>query len=153
MPFREKSTEHFVGVKSTKKHCQLYLTPSRLFPPTRIFSFLDVIASFFPQLARQYPNMKMELQGAVISAPFLNFSPGNLSLAPQMEIEAFVLLPNSVREPIFRLGVVSFKTFANAVLLFLVCIPLPPAPTHTLANFFRSQLKYHFFREAFLDCL
>lgn len=84
-----------------------------------------LIASFFPQLARQYPNMKMELQGAVISAPFLNFSPENLSLAPQMEIEAFVLLPSSGRESVFRLGVVSFKTFANAVPFSGVH---PPAP-------------------------
>lgn len=130
IPFREKSTEHFVGIKSTKKHCQLYLTPSRLFPQTRIFSSLDVIASFFPQLARQYPNMKMELQGAVISAPFLNFSPGNLSLAPQIEIEAFVLLPSSVREPIFRLGVVSSKTCANAVPFPGVHPPAPCSNSH-----------------------
>ncbi|XP_016003746.2 lipopolysaccharide-binding protein [Rousettus aegyptiacus] len=75
-------------------------------PPTSTLrlttkSFRGII----PRLARQYPNMKMELQGAVISAPFLNFSPGNLSLAPQMEIEAFVLLPSSGRESVFRLGV------------------------------------------------
>ena len=32
-----------------------------------------------------------------------------------MEIEAFVLLPNSIKEPVFRLGVVRFKAFANVV--------------------------------------
>lgn len=62
---------------------------------------------FAPRLARQYPNMNLELQGTVVSAPFLNFSPGNLSLAPQLEIEAFVLLPSSTREPVFRLSVAS----------------------------------------------
>nr|XP_020013558.1 lipopolysaccharide-binding protein-like [Castor canadensis] len=49
--------------------------------------------------------MNLELQGAVVSAPLLNFSPGNLSLVLQMETEGFVLLPNSAREPVFRLGV------------------------------------------------
>ncbi|XP_036899940.1 lipopolysaccharide-binding protein-like isoform X2 [Sturnira hondurensis] len=60
---------------------------------------------FVPRLAKRYPNMNLELQGRVASAPVLNFSPGNLSLAPQMEIEAFVLLPGSVKEPVFQLGV------------------------------------------------
>ncbi|GAB5569204.1 lipopolysaccharide-binding protein [Prionailurus iriomotensis] len=60
---------------------------------------------FAPRLARMYPNMNLELQGTMASAPFLNLSPGNLSLTPQMEIEGFVLLPSSVREPVFRLGV------------------------------------------------
>ncbi|XP_045384550.1 lipopolysaccharide-binding protein isoform X3 [Lemur catta] len=57
------------------------------------------------RLARLYPNMNLELQGAVASAPLLNFSSGNLSLAPLMEIEGFVLLPDSEREPVFRLSV------------------------------------------------
>ncbi|XP_035865711.1 lipopolysaccharide-binding protein isoform X2 [Phyllostomus discolor] len=60
---------------------------------------------FVPRLAKRYPDMNLELQGRVASAPVLNFSPGNLSLAPQMEIEAFVLLPGSVKEPVFQLGV------------------------------------------------
>uniref|UniRef100_A0A671ESJ6 Lipopolysaccharide-binding protein n=1 Tax=Rhinolophus ferrumequinum TaxID=59479 RepID=A0A671ESJ6_RHIFE len=66
-------------------------------------------------LARQYPNMNLELQGALVSAPLLNFSPGNLSLAPQMEIEAFVLLPSSTKEPVFRLSV---ATNVSAMLTF-----------------------------------
>ncbi|KAF6088239.1 lipopolysaccharide binding protein [Phyllostomus discolor] len=60
---------------------------------------------FVPRLAKRYPDMNLELQGRVASAPVLNFSPGNLSLAPQMEIEAFVLLPGSIKEPVFQLGV------------------------------------------------
>ncbi|XP_072591979.1 lipopolysaccharide-binding protein-like isoform X1 [Vulpes vulpes] len=68
-----------------------------------------------PKLARLYPNMNLELQGAMASAPFLNFSPGNLSLAPLMEIEAFVLLPSSIREPVFQLSV---ATNISATLTF-----------------------------------
>ncbi|KAI5770204.1 LBP protein [Gulo gulo luscus] len=70
---------------------------------------------FVPRLARLYPNMNLELQGAMASAPFLNFSPGNLSSTPLMEIEGFVLLPSSVREPVFRLGV---ATNVSAMLTF-----------------------------------
>ncbi|CAK6447668.1 unnamed protein product [Pipistrellus nathusii] len=61
--------------------------------------------AFIPRITKRYPNMKLELQGRVVSAPILNFSPGNLSLAPQMEIEGFVLLPNSAKELIFQLSV------------------------------------------------
>uniref|UniRef100_A0AAA9TU64 Lipopolysaccharide-binding protein n=1 Tax=Bos taurus TaxID=9913 RepID=A0AAA9TU64_BOVIN len=71
--------------------------------------------AFVPRIARLYPNTNLELQGAVISAPCLNFSPGNLSTAAQMEIEAFVLLPNSVKEPVFRLSV---ATNVSAMLTF-----------------------------------
>ncbi|XP_034861586.1 lipopolysaccharide-binding protein [Mirounga leonina] len=70
---------------------------------------------FVPRLARLYPNMNLELQGAMASAPFLNFSPGNLSLTPLMEIEAFVLLPSSAKEPVFQLGV---ATNMSAMLTF-----------------------------------
>ncbi|XP_025731990.1 lipopolysaccharide-binding protein isoform X1 [Callorhinus ursinus] len=70
---------------------------------------------FVPRLARLYPNMNLELQGAMASAPFLNFSPGNLSLTPVMEIEAFVLLPSSAKEPVFQLGV---ATNMSAMLTF-----------------------------------
>ncbi|XP_004630958.1 lipopolysaccharide-binding protein isoform X2 [Octodon degus] len=61
--------------------------------------------AFAPRIARLYPNMNLELQGGVVSAPLLKLSPGNLSVTPQIEIEGFVLLPNSVKKPVFRLGV------------------------------------------------
>ncbi|XP_021544951.1 lipopolysaccharide-binding protein [Neomonachus schauinslandi] len=70
---------------------------------------------FVPRLARLYPNMNLELQGVMASAPFLNFSPGNLSLTPLMEIEAFVLLPSSAKRPVFQLGV---ATNMSAMLTF-----------------------------------
>lgn len=134
----------FCGNKINQKALSLCLAPSRLSPQSCIFPSLDIISLFCPQLARRYPNMNLEFQGAVVSAPFLNFSPGNLSLAPQMEIEASVILPSSIREPVFRLGVVRFKGFANAAPFS--CVLPPPA-----ANSFRS-LKCHFLKGAFLDC-
>ncbi|XP_004867839.1 lipopolysaccharide-binding protein [Heterocephalus glaber] len=63
--------------------------------------------AFAPRIARLYPNMNLELQGGVVSAPLLQLSPGNLSVTSQIEIEGFVLLPSSVRKPIFRLDVVT----------------------------------------------
>lgn len=71
--------------------------------------------AFVPRLGKLYPNMNLELQGAVVQAPLLTFSPGNLSLAPQLEIEAFVLLPNSVKQSVFQLGV---ATNISATLAF-----------------------------------
>lgn len=68
--------------------------------------------------------MNLELQGALVSAPFLNFTPGNLSLTPQMEIEAFVLQPGSVKESVFQLAVVRFKVFAGAALLACLSLQL-----------------------------
>lgn len=80
-----------------------------------LFPSSDVISTFYPQITRKYPDMNLELQGTVVSTPLLHISPGNLSLAPQMEIEGFVLLPSSTREPVFRLGVVRLRAFAKAV--------------------------------------
>ncbi|XP_004687006.1 PREDICTED: lipopolysaccharide-binding protein [Condylura cristata] len=70
--------------------------------------------SFAPRLARLYPNMYLELQGAVVSAPVLNFSPGNLSVTPEMEIAGFVL-SRTGRVPVFVLGA---ATNISAMLIF-----------------------------------
>lgn len=77
--------------------------------------------------------MNLELRGAVVSAPLLNVSPGNLSLAPQMEIEGFVLLPGSTPESVFRLDVVRLRVFGNAVPLHKCFLPpLPQVSTDVL---------------------
>ncbi|XP_054995918.1 lipopolysaccharide-binding protein-like [Sorex araneus] len=81
------------------------ITDDKIPPNSTIRLNTQSFRAFAPQLARKYPNMNMELQGSLASAPFLTISPGNLSLAPQIEIEAFVLQPSSVKEPVFRLAV------------------------------------------------
>uniref|UniRef100_A0A8D1WF27 Lipopolysaccharide-binding protein n=1 Tax=Sus scrofa TaxID=9823 RepID=A0A8D1WF27_PIG len=87
-----------------------------LVPPTsNIRLTTNSFRTFVPRLARLYPNMNLELRGAMVSAPFLNFGSGNLSSTPQIEVEGFVLLPNSVREPVFRLGM---ATNVSATLTF-----------------------------------
>ncbi|KAL6081052.1 hypothetical protein STEG23_004690, partial [Scotinomys teguina] len=83
------------------------ITDDMLPPDSNIRLNTKAFRPFTPQITRRYPDMKLELQGTVVSAPLLHVSPGNLSLAPQMQIEGFVLLPGSARESVFRLGVVA----------------------------------------------
>nr|XP_019605806.1 PREDICTED: lipopolysaccharide-binding protein-like [Rhinolophus sinicus] len=57
-----------------------------------------------PQLNELYPNMELELETSPESAPFLNFTPGNVTFMPVMNVQVFVLLPNSSdRKPLFQL--------------------------------------------------
>lgn len=52
--------------------------------------------------------MELELETSPESAPFLNFTPGNVTLMPVMNVQVFVLLPNSSdRKPLFQLRAVS----------------------------------------------
>lgn len=71
--------------------------------------------AFAPRIARLYPKMNLELRGGVVSAPLLKLSPGNLSVTLQIEIEGFVLLPDSVKKSVFQLDVV---TNVSATLTF-----------------------------------
>ncbi|XP_007474439.2 lipopolysaccharide-binding protein [Monodelphis domestica] len=57
-----------------------------------------------PQLGKLYPNMQMELQMSTSSPPVMIFSPGNVTLMPVMDLQAFVILPNSIRAPLFLLS-------------------------------------------------
>lgn len=83
------------------------ITDDMLPPDSSIRLNTKAFRPFTPLITRKYPDMNLELLGTVVSAPLLNVSPGNLSLAPQMEIEGFVILPSSARESVFRLGVVT----------------------------------------------
>ena len=71
------------------------------------------ICLFF-QLARLYPNMELELETSPESAPFLTFTPGNVTFMPVMDIQAFVLdedlRPKSAgRKPLFQIRAVSLN--------------------------------------------
>ncbi|KAK1337474.1 hypothetical protein QTO34_002103 [Cnephaeus nilssonii] len=62
------------------------------------------LGAVIPQLARLYPNTELELEISPESAPFLMFTPGNVTFMPVMNIQAFALLPNSSnRKPLFQL--------------------------------------------------
>ncbi|XP_008696326.1 lipopolysaccharide-binding protein-like isoform X1 [Ursus maritimus] len=62
--------------------------------------------TIIPRLARLYPNTELELEMSPESAPFLRFTPGNVTLMPVLDIQAFALLPTSSdRKPLFQLRV------------------------------------------------
>ncbi|XP_060983252.1 lipopolysaccharide-binding protein-like isoform X2 [Dama dama] len=62
--------------------------------------------AIIPQLARLYPNMELELETSPESAPFLTFTPRNVTFMPVMDIQAFALLPKSARrKPLFQIKV------------------------------------------------
>ncbi|KAL0595051.1 Lipopolysaccharide-binding protein [Plecturocebus cupreus] len=96
-------------------HLNFSITDDMIPPDSNIRLTTKSFRPFVPRLARLYPNMNLELQGSVPSAPLLNFSPGNLSVEPYMEIDAFVLLPSSSKELVFRLSV---ATNVSAILTF-----------------------------------
>ncbi|XP_051835321.1 lipopolysaccharide-binding protein-like [Antechinus flavipes] len=60
--------------------------------------------ALIPQLGKLYPNMQMELQISSPSPPVMVFSQGNVTLTPEMELQAFVILPSSLRVPLFLLS-------------------------------------------------
>lgn len=52
--------------------------------------------------------MEVELEASPESEPLLTFTPGNVTLSPVINIQAFVLLPNSSdHRPLFQLRAVS----------------------------------------------
>uniref|UniRef100_A0A8C0ILU8 Bactericidal permeability-increasing protein n=1 Tax=Chelonoidis abingdonii TaxID=106734 RepID=A0A8C0ILU8_CHEAB len=61
----------------------------------------STFSAFIPQV-----NKLMKLMIKTSSAPFLTITPGNLSLMPVVDIQAYVILPNSSFIPVFLLSVV-----------------------------------------------
>lgn len=59
------------------------------------------------QVAKMFPDMKVELLIWASSPPYLTVSPAGLALAPELEAQAFAVLPNSSLAPLFLLGLVS----------------------------------------------
>ncbi|XP_029468729.1 bactericidal permeability-increasing protein [Rhinatrema bivittatum] len=73
--------------------------------------------TFIPQVEKMYPNMLMKMMMSTPSAPFLNITPGNLTVTPALDIQAFAVLPNSSLAPLFLLDVtteVSAKIAVNS---------------------------------------
>ncbi|KAM4622677.1 bactericidal permeability-increasing protein-like [Discoglossus pictus] len=61
--------------------------------------------TLIPQISKMYPNMLMKLKISSAAAPVLNIKPGNLTLSPVLEIQAYVILPNTSLAPLFLLEV------------------------------------------------
>ncbi|GAB1287142.1 Lipopolysaccharide-binding protein [Apodemus speciosus] len=144
-------SDHAFNIASRVYHQAGYLnfsiTDDMLPPDSNIRLNTKAFRPFTPQITRKYPNMNLELLGTVVSAPILNVSPGNLSLVPQMEIEGFVILPSSAREPVFRLGVVTNMfaslTFNNSKVTGM----LHPDKV----NLFQAFLNYYLLNSVYPD--
>ncbi|XP_067410053.1 bactericidal permeability-increasing protein-like [Emydura macquarii macquarii] len=67
----------------------------------------SAFSAFIPKLQEMYPDKLMKLRIKTSSAPFLTITPGNLSLTPVVDIQAYVILPNSSLIPVFLLSVTS----------------------------------------------
>ncbi|KAM8920292.1 lipopolysaccharide-binding protein-like [Lycaon pictus] len=75
-------------------------------PDSPIHLHTSSFPALVPQLARMYPNMELELEMSPESAPLLMFTPGNVTLMPAIDVQAFALKPNSSdRKPLFQLRV------------------------------------------------
>nr|XP_060627790.1 bactericidal permeability-increasing protein-like [Anolis sagrei ordinatus] len=61
--------------------------------------------AFIPQLEKLYPDMLMMLKGSPSAAPSLTITPEILSLSPDVDVQAFAILPNSTLAPLFILQV------------------------------------------------
>ncbi|KAG8565446.1 hypothetical protein GDO81_012852 [Engystomops pustulosus] len=57
-----------------------------------------------PQLKKMYPDMLMKLKISSTSAPSLDIRPGNITISPHIDIQAYVILPNSSLAPAFLLN-------------------------------------------------
>ncbi|XP_012583634.1 PREDICTED: bactericidal permeability-increasing protein isoform X2 [Condylura cristata] len=72
-------------------------------------SKIQLTTQFFgtliPQVAKMFPNMKMQLFMSVSSPPYLTVHPAGMDLSPALDTQAFAVLPNSTLAPLFLLGV------------------------------------------------
>ncbi|XP_054580258.1 lipopolysaccharide-binding protein-like [Eptesicus fuscus] len=113
------------------------------------------LGAVIPQLARLYPNTELELEISPESAPFLMFTPGNVTFMPVMNIQAFALLPNSSnRKPLFQLRAVRllesiFNYYASYIIFPFLNAKLEkgfplPLPRDTYLNDLELQIHKNF---------
>ncbi|XP_065502071.1 bactericidal permeability-increasing protein-like isoform X2 [Caloenas nicobarica] len=72
----------------------------------------STFSAFIPQLETKYPNLPMKFRLSTPSAPFLSIGPGGLSLQPVVDVQAYVILPDTSLAPLFLL---SLTTNVSAV--------------------------------------
>ncbi|XP_037667945.1 bactericidal permeability-increasing protein [Choloepus didactylus] len=83
---------------------QLTLTDDAIPEKSRFQLTTEMLGTFLPQVARMFPNMKVQLLLAVSSPPRLTVSPEGLAFIPDLEARAFAVLPNSSLALLFQLG-------------------------------------------------
>ncbi|XP_026880396.2 bactericidal permeability-increasing protein-like isoform X2 [Electrophorus electricus] len=61
--------------------------------------------TFIPQIAKQYPDLMMELLVKAATAPTVTFTPNNLTLQANATITAYAIQPNTTLTTLFNLNV------------------------------------------------
>uniref|UniRef100_H9GJV6 Bactericidal permeability-increasing protein n=1 Tax=Anolis carolinensis TaxID=28377 RepID=H9GJV6_ANOCA len=84
----------------------------------------NVFFALHLQLEKLYPDMLMMLKVSPSAAPSLTITPEVMSLSPDVDVQAFVILPNSTMAPLFVLDVVSSPQNLSSVYI------LEQSPNH-----------------------
>ncbi|XP_077024983.1 lipopolysaccharide-binding protein-like isoform X3 [Tamandua tetradactyla] len=96
------NTASWVYQQARQMHFNIETTQIPLNAPIHLNT--NSFQTLVPQLGKLYPNMKMELDVAPESTPFLIFNPGNASLMAVMVVQAYALRPKtSDHIPLFQL--------------------------------------------------
>uniref|UniRef100_A0A4W4EZE5 Bactericidal permeability-increasing protein n=1 Tax=Electrophorus electricus TaxID=8005 RepID=A0A4W4EZE5_ELEEL len=61
--------------------------------------------TFIPQIAKQYPDLMMELLVKAATAPTVMFTPNNITLQANATVTAYAIQPNTTLTPLFILNV------------------------------------------------
>ncbi|XP_076864063.1 bactericidal permeability-increasing protein-like [Brachyhypopomus gauderio] len=61
--------------------------------------------NFIPQIAKQFPGLKMDLLVKTATAPTVTFAPNNMTLQASATITAYAIQPNTTLTPLFILNV------------------------------------------------
>ncbi|XP_020028086.1 bactericidal permeability-increasing protein [Castor canadensis] len=62
------------------------------------------LGTFLPEVARRFPNMKVQFLVSVSAPPYLTTRPSGFAFSPALEAQAFAVLPNSSLASLFLLG-------------------------------------------------
>ncbi|XP_072487668.1 lipopolysaccharide-binding protein-like isoform X2 [Notamacropus eugenii] len=81
------------------------ITDDMIFKDFGIHLSTNLFKNLIPKLTTAYPNMQMEFQVYPATFPILTFSPGNVTITPNLHVEAFTILPSALPKSVFCLSV------------------------------------------------
>ncbi|XP_056406366.1 bactericidal permeability-increasing protein-like [Hyla sarda] len=87
--------------------------------------YSGVYSGFMGKISKRYPARPIKLKILSPSAPSLAVKPGNLTLSPVLDIQAYAVLPKSALAPLFRItlsthAVANVRVNSNRIVGFLV---------------------------------
>uniref|UniRef100_A0A2I3GKI5 Bactericidal permeability-increasing protein n=1 Tax=Nomascus leucogenys TaxID=61853 RepID=A0A2I3GKI5_NOMLE len=62
--------------------------------------------NFLPEVAKRFPNMKIQIHVSASTPPHLSVQPTGLTFYPAVDVQAFAVLPNSSLASLFLIGMV-----------------------------------------------